>query len=327
MSMDPPIADASLPDVLESTRAVVDAARYVHIDEEALQSLAARLQLDPRLGGDVDEAVPFIGTRAESANFVLLMDALNFCFWSPEPWELIHWGRSWTRTHAMVAGLLRAVEGERAWLEAKRWAEASRDDIDAMFRGRGRIPLIEKRLAVVRETGAILTRHYGGESVRMVDAVAGRARPLARLLAETFPSFRDVAVYEGRAVALLKRAQICVADLHRLWVARNQGELNDLDALTLFADYRLPQLLRHVGVLQLDASLADRIDREQLIEAGSAEEIELRAATIWAGKLLGEALSQVGRMVPAWRLDYLLWIMSKAPEVTTPHHRTLTIFY
>jgi hypothetical protein len=72
-------------------------------------------------------------------------------------------------------------------------------------------------------------------------------------------------VYRGRLVHFYKRAQILVGDL---WAAYGRPLLSDLhtdatctkktiygfsdmDQLTMFADYRVPQILRFLGVISL----------------------------------------------------------------------------
>ena len=61
---------------------------------------------------------------------------------------------------------------------------------------------------------------------------------LAHLLASRFPSFRDVGTYRGQPVAFLKRAQIFPADVWNRFQGKGFGEFTDIDALTMFADYR-----------------------------------------------------------------------------------------
>ena len=316
-----------IPHVLESVARVVRRARYVTIDEQAVRRWAGAVAHCPCAGGADDEALLFTGSRADCANYVLLADALNFCFWSDEPWEVEYRGRNWTRTFAMMAGLLRAIDRERAWLSAERWAEATDADVEVLFGGTGRIPLPELRRDILRQTGSILHQRFGGQFDAMIEAEGGDARRVAYRLAECFPSFCDVSHYDTEPVAFLKRAQICAADLHRAWLANGFAGLTNMEALTVFADYRLPQLFRHEGMLRLVDELAGRIDRTEIIEAGSPEEIEIRAATVWIGKLLCEALSACGRTVAPWQLDFELWTRAKAPQVTVPHHRTITHFY
>jgi hypothetical protein len=267
------------------------------------------------------------GSRDQCANFVLLTDALNFCFWSDEPWEVEYRGRTWKRTFAMMAGVLRAIEDDPSWLTADRWARAGLSDIDSVFGGLGSIPRPESRVKVLQETGQILGDRFGGQFSNAPVLVDYQANRLAHLLADEFPSFRDVAYYKGQPVAFLKRAQICAADLHRVWTANGYPGLRDLEHLTVFADYRLPQLFRHEGLLRFSPELAGRIDRGELVAAGTQEEIEIRAATVCLGQLLNEHLRRLGRPADPWQLDYGLWQRAREPGVRVPHHRTITDFY
>jgi hypothetical protein len=317
----------ALPDVLESARYVVDRARFVSIDPGAVQQWA-----DAQRGGAFEvPALPpelrFTGSRDDSANLILLLDCLNFCFWSDEPWSVDYRGQTWTRTYAMYAGVMRAVEQDAHWLAAERWADASERDLANVFAGEGKIPLLAQRREVLNETGRCLVEAFQGRSLKAVEEAGRHARGLAYLLADRFPSFRDVAEYKGRTVALLKRAQICAADLHECWTRQGDEGLASLEELTVFADYRLPQYLRHVGVMRLSPELEARIDQLEEIDAGSEEEIELRAATIVAGNLLIRAIRGRGQPLTACQLDYVLWERSHDQDVTTPHHRTRTIYY
>jgi hypothetical protein len=314
----------SIPDVLESAEHVVGRAQSARVDEGAAKAWATGR-------GPADFPTPehpaelaFDGDREASARVCLLLTSLNFCFWGERPWSVEYRGRTWTRTYAMFAGVLRAIKQDPAWLTARRWARADEAAVGDVFRGVGQIPLLAERRAVLNETGQVLEEQFGGRLQRAVDQADSDAPSLAYLLAEFFPSFRDVADYGGRPVAFLKRAQLCAADLHRMWQRGGGDGLQGLDRLTAFADYRLPQYLRHVGILELAPELAARIQRHEEIPAGSREEIELRAATIWATEIIRREMNGA---VPAWRIDFVLWKRSHDPDVTIEHHRTRTVFY
>jgi hypothetical protein len=317
----------NIPEVLASCRWVMDRARHLRIDSGAVTRFAQRLVSEPASAPD---ELTLRGPRDDVANFILITDALNFCFWadpSLKPWRVEFRGRSWTRTQAMMAGMLRAVEQDRDWLSAQRWADATDDDVAGLFAGTGCIPLARQRRDVLRETGAILAERSAGQFSRLVDAAEGDALALTYRLAETFPSFRDVAKYAGEPVAFLKRAQICAADLHRAWQANGLAGLGGMEALTVFADYRLPQLFRHAGMLVVSDELAERIGRGEQLAAGGTEEVELRAATVVIGADLCAVLGELGHPRAAWEIDYELWVRAKQPRVTVPHHRTVTWYY
>lgn len=316
-----------IPLVLESTRYVVDRARSVSIDLAAVERWAAEQRVESLALPVERSALQFDGTREEIANFCLLQDCLNFCFWSDPLWRTEYRGRTYERFAGFLAALLRGVAESRDLLRARTWADIELSDVEHLFRGQNTLPLLLERTAILNETGRVLCERYDGQFAAAAESAGFDAIRLAYLLADEFPSFRDVAEYDGRAVAILKRAQLCAADLAWNWSRNGLGELSRMESLTAFADYRLPQLLRHLQILRLDDGFAGRIDNLQHIEAGAKEEIELRACTIWAIEEMCRALARRDIDIPAWQIDYVLWERSHDAEITIPHHRTLTVYY
>src|SRR5258708_37655145 len=143
------------------------------------------------------------------------------------------------------------------------------------------IPLFEQRLQNVHEVGRVLLDRYDGQFANAVEQADHSALRLVLLLAQQFSSFHDVASYRGHEVRFFKRAQICVADLHGSFGGKVWGAFTNLDKLTIFADYKLPQVLRQYDVLAYHANLAERVDNQELLEPGGEAEVELRATTIW----------------------------------------------
>ncbi|HZC79959.1 MAG TPA: queuosine salvage family protein, partial [Ktedonobacterales bacterium] len=232
---------------------------------------------------------------------------------------------------ALAAALTRAVESGRPLWDAEYLADLSASELADILRpaeGCPPIPLFEARLAHAREVGRVLQAKHAGQFVRARAAAGGSAVALALLLARDFPSFADIANWHGEAVPLLKRAQICVADLHAAFGGQGWGAFDDLDQLTAFADYKLPQLLRARGVLVYAPELAAAVESYTEIPAGSDEEIEIRAATIWAVELLRRALAARGVSRTASAIDYRLWVESQtATPDMRPYHRTRTVYY
>ena len=122
---------------------------------------------------------------------------------------------------------------------------------------------------------------------------------------------------------LLKRAQITAADLAGSGVA----DFADLADLTCFADYKLPQALRHLGALEYSDGLARRVDDWRELEAGEPAEVEIRAATVTAVERLRVALAEAGRSLRSFEVDWMLWELSLGLYPVRPHHRVRTIYY
>jgi hypothetical protein len=142
------------------------------------------------------------------------------------------------------------------------------------------------------------------------------------------PLYRDVSRYAGFEVPLYKRAQLLAADLAAAFGGRGPGEFRDLGELTIFADNLVPHVLRCEGVLVYDAGLLERIERGELLPAGSPEEVEIRAVALHAVEQAVRALRRQGVDASAQRLDYLLWHRGQRPEIKAHlRHRTRCPYY
>ncbi|MEZ5167115.1 MAG: queuosine salvage family protein [Acidimicrobiales bacterium] len=157
----------------------------------------------------------------------------------------------------------------------------------------------------------------GGSAARLVDMLAG------------MPFFRDVHAHpEAGEVALYKRAQIVVQDLHVAFGGSGPGQFVDREQLTMFADNLVPHVLRVEGVLDFDADLLARIEAVDDIAIGSPAEVEIRACGLHAVELLAEALAAGGRPTTAADLDNVLWNLGAADRYKAiPRHRTRCVYY
>lgn len=328
--------------VLSSTRDVVLQARSVVLACAPLQQLARQLvateskQASP---SPADLSWParyhfFDGTQ-RTVNWMLLLDALNFCFWGEKGqarWRIDYQGETLDGYWAEAAALRRAVEeGKPVW-DAGYLSNIDHEELATIFRGLSaetpEIPLFEERLRIAREVGQVLLERFDGQFSHLVEQVQQSGVELALALAEHFSSFRDITTYASREVRFLKRAQICVADLHGAFQGQSWGSFTDLDQLTIFADYKLPQVLRYYGVLVYTPELAARVDRQEQLAPGSTEEVEIRAATIWACELLRRAAAELSEQAPtAAMIDQWLWHLGQHAEHMQPYHRVRTIYY
>jgi hypothetical protein len=330
--------------VLETTLPVVLTARQVQIDLDAAGRVARQI---PGLGQDVREwgdDLHFRDDTWRTAGWVLALDVLNFCFWTqssdPEDrWKVAYGGEVYDGYWALVAALRRAVdEGMQLWDPAT-LANLTMEAVAHMLRPidalTPAIPLFEQRVQNLNELGRGLMAFVevrSGDGVHPVEvflACANRsASTLVEQVVEWLPSYNDVAIYRGNEVRFYKRAQILAADLHGTFGGEGLGAFDDLHVLTAFADYKVPQVLRRLGVLVYDDDLARRIDARELIPAGSEPEIEIRAATIWACELLRKSLAESGVSMTAMQIDWALWQAGqRASADDRPYHRTLTVFY
>ncbi len=196
-----------------------------------------------------------------------------------------------------------------------------------------RMPMLAERLSILKRLGAKLERDAHALVSELT--AGGAALDLAYQLSDELPGFDDTAVYDDLQIAFLKRAQLVVCDLNYLLVKHGHQSLAQMDELTAFADYKIPQFLRHKNVLHYDHNLTNKVDHQIEIAPGSKEEIEIRAATIVAVEKLRQALATGNTSPNACDLDNRLWLAGQNGEKSEtlgnsapkPYHRCRTIYY
>jgi hypothetical protein len=305
---------------------------------DRVEGYAAELVADGALGahggeggtGDdrPDDDRPSAGDDGWEAccGIVLARDTVNF----GSGWHTVvrkRLGPSGARS--MAAGLTRWLEAEG--VSAERLARLDTELAHQVFdqpHDDGPVDELMALFAVaLNDLGHLVLDRHGGSFRALVESAGGSAATLVDVLAE-MSFFRDVSRYDELDVPLYKRAQITAADLHRAFGGAGPGRFADLDRLTAFADNLVPHVLRLDGVLVYDDDLLDRIDRGELLVAGSPEEVEIRAVAVHAVEAVRTALAATGEDVPSWRLDQVLWERGGGPRYkAVPRHRARSVFY
>jgi len=196
------------------------------------------------------------------------------------------------------------------------------------------IPMFAERISCLREAGHVLYERYQCNFTNCIAVANHSAAGLVNLLARDFPCFRDEVRFENRkSIRLLKRAQIVVADLWACFDGANYGEFYDIDKITMFADYRIPQILNSLGCLQYSPPLEHTIRQKKVIESGHTWEIQIRGCSLWCVELIRRHILRQHRdaKVNAILIDFFLYDTMKEREKegreALPHHRTRSIWY
>ena len=318
-------------EVLETTRIVSEKSRQARIDKEAVAAFALKWVSEDFQVPAWDRFHHYQGGPEETVFYFLVLDTLNFCFWPPPGkarWEIEYQSKRFSGYYALALSLKRAMEEGVPLMDADYLAGLSPDELAGILAGKGDLQLPEKRLEALHELGHLLIQGYDGRAHNLVASAGGSAVKLAGLLADNLSSFRDRTPYNGEMVFFYKRAQIFAADLYGVFEGKGFGAFRDMDQLTAFADYKLPQVLRQEGILCYDRTLARKVDQGIPIEAGSPEEVEIRANTLWAVEWIRQELERAGKDLRSFEIDWALWNMGQQDAFRKrPYHRTVTIFY
>jgi hypothetical protein len=299
---------------------VAAAARHVAIATDRIREYAAALPPPPPPSDDVR---PDTSDPEQLAAFYLTLDAINFgSGWFPTLRKRA--GRSGYFTVAL--GLCERFHRDGPYTAAQLQA-MNAAELSAVLGQDPDHELMALFASSLRDLGARVAAEYGSSFEAVVAAANGSAVTLATMLAD-WECFADASIYDARTVPFYKRAQIAAADQARAGIL----QATDLERLTIFADNLVPHVLRVDGILNLDPELVARIDREQLIEHGSPEEVEIRACALHAVELIVAArrvTEQSGRdPVTAADVDQTLWHRGQLPNYKArPRHRSRCTAY
>ncbi|KAF8843371.1 hypothetical protein BDN67DRAFT_897406 [Paxillus ammoniavirescens] len=319
-------------------------------------------------------------------DWIFLISSLNFSFWSEREGTDgrygVEWRKGWdteertvhTGYWSLVAAFNRALEENIPITDPRFYSSEvlCPDSLIAhVFRAapqsKEAVPLLKERIAIMREVGSILCNDFGGSYLGFLNAFQnslkgrGTALELVQMVTDEFPSFRDERWVNGRPVFFWKRPQILVAETWAAFYPPDAFAPHPLfpnfpgpciSSLTMFADYRVPQILHHLRMLVYPQWLEEKLKKGEYIQPGSMEEVSLRAASIVSVERLRKEILRLrghvegcgreadgGVEVSSVLIDFYLWDLAKRIEnrqarlegVETvemlPAHRTRSIWY
>ncbi|EDV22129.1 uncharacterized protein TRIADDRAFT_29087 [Trichoplax adhaerens] len=328
--------------VRQSAELVCKLAKHVQIKQDgikqvanmivkALQSNSYSIQswkqhdLHPK---DMNEA---------TLNWILVLDTLNFSFWTENPQKFVirYKEKNYTGYWSLVAAINRALDEGIPLTTPQFYADITTQQFETIFRSETdtRIPLVEARVKNLREVGRKVIEKFDGSFVNCIKQCNQSAEKLLESITSTFDCFNDVSTFHDIQVGFYKRAQILIADIWACFEGQGFGYFQDIEYITMFADYRY--VLAFMNVLTYSDSLMQHLKDGTEIKAGDVMELEIRGSSIWAVEVssqiqANEDLRQRDLIVNSIIIDFYLWDYCKEyrSEIDViPMHKTRTIFY
>jgi hypothetical protein len=314
--------------ILDAAEGVMKHATAVTIDQEKLRAFAELYQPTHSKHWLRDAPFDLASLSPEdSANFLLLFYSLIFCFWGEPKWTIEYQGKKYDGSYGLLVALRRAYEEGKPIFDWSYWQHISHEAFAAILAGNVEIPLFAERLAIVHEIGIVTNDRYQGQAANLIKACGKDARKLLALLSDYYPSFRDISTYNGLSVPFYKRAQLFVIDIFHFFEGQGLGELHHTDSITALADYKVPQILRHLGIITYASDLAQKVDTKIELAYNSPPEVEIRAANVWAIELVRRSIAVRIPDVTTTAINDALWLQSQATKDMRPYHRCKNIYY
>ncbi|XP_030753727.1 LOW QUALITY PROTEIN: queuosine salvage protein-like [Sitophilus oryzae] len=324
----------------ETGRLILENCKFVTIKQEGIEKLGNVL-VEEFTSGSLQPAnfsqVEFHPKPDDLhvLDWLFVVDTLNFCFWNyddAEGWKV----EGYTGYFALCATINRALKEKVDILNPKFYSTISEEQLKKIFRSdtKVEIPLLAERLKCLHEVGAVLQENFESSFDNVVKKAQNSAKSLLNLIISNFKCFQDEALFESKQVSFYKRAQILVGDVWACFKGEGTGYFKDIDEITMFADYRIPQTLLWYGVFEYNNELLKKLESNAVLKNGDREELEIRACSIHAVELLKDYANKrlETKKINSILIDHFLWDfrrkhVTEIDEKGLPFHKVLCIYY
>lgn len=242
--------------------------------------------------------------RHRAILYTLAMTSLQYRFWEldPETREFLRYTRE---------GLIGSTALETAMFETFEKGAGAIEALIASEQGiknalGENIPDPASRLQILQE----VLSERGEYVVKLVDDHIQAGNPLDVHLAADVAELLPYAYGD----TFVKKAMLFLSFLHS--IADPKIKLD----LCAFADYQVPSVLRHYGILEYSPELAEDVDNRRLIARNSDKEIAIRTATILACEKIASHFNTTAAAVD-W------WCFQQRKQPQKPFHLTETTAY
>lgn len=252
-------------------------------------------------------------------NFLIIFGSIDFSFLGNPKWTIKGPNTDLDGAMALIYALLmlREKKGHLNFLEI------SINEFKDSFKGNVDIPLLEERYKIVYDISKAINEKMNGNFYNFIRNV-NNDEELFNIIINNFPSFKDSSIYKEQEIYFYKLAQLVTSDI--LAMKRIKENINvDITHLVGCADYKIPQILRSLGILEYSEELSNLVDNKMIIEKNSVYEIEIRALMIVSIDLIYKELKgRVDKIV----INDVLWSLGQdKSRKYLPYHLTRTTAY
>ena len=321
--------------LVELCQEVARRAQHVTINADRLAEMAARAPAHLLTVPRWDGPGMFAGHAEDTITWLMTAGSMNFSYF-PEPdqprWFTLVGGKEVGQddeAFGLLAALGNALKngvpfGDWSWV-------LQMDEYDlapylAPAPGAGKLPMMGQRLACLLDLAG--ARQFFGAPASLFSAANNSAARFVEHLTNAAPMWRDERQYDDLILPFNKRAWLTAALLHGRFQDDPVRRFTDPEVIPVFADYRLPQVLRGAGAMEFSQTLAEHVDSGTPVEAHSPVEVEIRAVTVAIAEQLRQQLSERVPGLTLMQVDHFLWRMAvEVQDRLPPFHRTRTIDY
>lgn len=309
-----------LENIIQSCKYVSENSKHVSINEEKLNQFVKgidNIKMEHWLSSS-----PFglLELPVETIiNFLLIYESIDFSFWGNPKWSIETTSGKLDGSIALLYALLNYVKKEKT----TDFSNISTEKFSNILKGTPEIPLLEKKFKIIKEVSTIVNKKMQRNFYQYIKHITSD-KELFEIIINSFPNFKDERTYNNKTIYFYKLAQLLTSDILHIREEKEKIKV-DYTHLVGCADYKIPQVLRGLGILNYNDELLKIVDNQIEIPVNSVYEVEIRANMITVIDMINKKLDyKYSRM----DINDYLFMQKKNKNLTLkPYHLTRNTNY
>ena len=301
-----------LDNIKSTCQYVVDNSKYVKINYDRLDEFINNIDCSNLKNWLMYNPYGLLELDVETIiNFLLVFESIDYSFWGQPKWMINTDEGVKDGSDALLYIMLKYVKKTKN----TDFSNISLNEFKKMLKGNIDIPLFEERYKTVVNISKIVNERMKGNFYEFIKNITSDIQ-LFDIIISNFESFRDEREYDGKIVYFYKLAQLLTSDI--LHIREKLEEIKvDYSNLIGCADYKIPQTLKALGIVEYNDELSNIIDSKEYIEISSKYEVEIRASQIVVIDYISNILIDAN---PIDINDFLFVYSKKVKAIAKPYH-------
>lgn len=303
--------------ILESSKFVSENSKHVKINYAKLDEIIKGLDYSNITYWLDSNPFNILGMNYKDIiNFLLIYHTIgDYCFWGEPKWTIKTCNGELDGSYAMMYLVLNGLKENKNF-------NMSYHDFRDFLSANVEIPLLDDRYNNLVKMNKFLNDN-DSDFYNLIKDIYDDNN-LFFYIINNFDYFKDESKYLSNTIYFYKRAQLLVSDILHV---RERLEKVDVDYSHLVgcADYKIPQVMRCLGILEFSDELSNIVDSNQEIVEGNEMEVEIRASDI---VVIDYIACKLDNKITRMDINDYIWLLGQdKSKMVKPYHRTLTKHY
>lgn len=273
-----------LDEIIKTSEYVVENSKHVKINYDNIDKFISDIDTSNLKNWLLYNPNNILDLDVETlVNILLKFESIDYSFWGNPKWTIETENGKKDGSDALMYQMIKYAKEK-----GTDFSKITLTDIKNLLKGNTEIPLIEERYNTVKEISEIENKKMNGSFYNYTKDIT-EDKELFELIIKNFNSFKDERTYKDKKIYFYKLALLLTSDILHVREYKENIKVN-YSNLTGCSDYKIPQTMRALGLIEYDEELKNIVDNKKEMKINSEYEVEIRASQVYTIYYIKEKL-------------------------------------